>query len=443
MKRLYTSFLGFVFIISMILAGCSNSSGTETTSSDSGADSNSEDVITLSFMGWEASPLETESVKKGLEQFMAENPGIKVKYTPVPGEQYSSKLLTMMAGNSAPDVFFVYADQYRDLVNREALLELTPKLDEEVALEDFIPSSQSIMDVDGKVYGISSTTVSPVLFYNKKIFDEAGIEYPSSNPAESWTWEEFVDVAEKLTIKEGKDIKQYGAYGLEILGSTTAFLRNNGADFFNEDGSIALNNSEAKEGLEAIRKLREDGITPAAQTLENSGMSAPQMLQTGKIGMMIEGSWALQQLATMGFPVGVAPLPKFGSEPSTHGSAHLHSASANTKHPEEAWKLIKFLSSRDYQNQLIKEGLWMPNRVDMYSEEGVKAWHDPKVHPEGFLELNSFFKDAEAYPFVTIQKYVVQDIVSEEFEKYYNGDQNVDDTLSNIDTRVAEELARK
>src|SRR5690554_4519572 len=73
--------------------------------------------VTLKFMGWEQSPFETKSVEKGLEQFMEENPNINVEYTPVAGD-YNAKLLTMMAGNAAPDVFFVSCTNYRDLQER-------------------------------------------------------------------------------------------------------------------------------------------------------------------------------------------------------------------------------------------------------------------------------------------------------------------------------------
>ena len=67
--------------------------------------------VTLQFMGWEASPLETESVR-GLRRFEELNPGIKVEYIPVGGDEYHTRLLTMMAGNAAPDVFFINAEGY-------------------------------------------------------------------------------------------------------------------------------------------------------------------------------------------------------------------------------------------------------------------------------------------------------------------------------------------
>ncbi|MGP4042082.1 ABC transporter substrate-binding protein [Gracilibacillus sp. D59] len=408
-----------------------------------GESSSSEGIIELEFMGWEASPLETESVKKGLEKFMSENPNIKVTYTPVPNEQYHSKLLTMLAGSSAPDVFFLGAEEYRDFQSRDVLMDLTDTLaeDPDLSLDDFIDSSKQIMEIDGSVFGISSTTVSPVLYYNKDLFDEANIPYPPSNPNEAWTWEEFRDVANQLTIDEGDT--QFGVYGLENLYNNIPLVLGNGGDVWAEDGSLALNSDATSEVWEKVKQLRyEDGASPAAQTLENIGMNASQMLQTGRVGMIIEGSWALQELATMGFPVGVAALPKIGEKAMTHGQAHLHSVWSETEHPEAAWKLVKFLSSEEYQLDLIREGLWMPNRIDMYSEEGIKEWHDESIHPEGFLELAPFFKDAQPYPFALGTKIAVRDAIIEEMEQYFNDDKSLEDALDNIDTRSSEALSK-
>ncbi|WP_077623296.1 ABC transporter substrate-binding protein [Sediminibacillus massiliensis] len=442
MKRSLMLVLGALLLSFMVLAGCSDSSSNNA-KGEEGAGGSDDGKVTLEFMGWEASPLETESVKNGLDQFMQEHPNIEVKYTPVPNEQYASKLLTMLAGSSAPDVFFLGAEEYRDFQSRDVLMDLTPMLGEDLSLDDFIPSSQEIMEIDGSVYGISSTTVSPVLYYNKDLFDEAGVEYPPSNPEEAWTWDEFKAAAEKLTIKNGDKTEQYGVYGLETVYNHMPLILGNGGEVWTEDGQVALNSPETAEVLEEIKKLRhEDGISPAAQTLESIGMNASQMLQTGKIGMMVEGSWALQELATMGFPIGMAPLPKIGPEPVTHGQAHVHAAWNKTEHPEEAWELIKFLSSEEYQTNLVSEGLWMPNRVDMYSEEGVKAWYNEAVHPEGFLELAPFFKDAEAYPFALGTSIAVRDIINEEMEVYINGDQTLEEAMDKIDKRSAEELAK-
>jgi multiple sugar transport system substrate-binding protein len=443
--------LASTLLLSLTMSACGNSSSTNSEDAGKSATSaksdesngKSQEAVTLKFMGWEASPLETKSVQNGLKMFMEKHPNIKVEYTPVPNAQYSSKLLTMLAGDAAPDVFFLGSTDYRSFQQRGVLLDLTPQFGAEFKLDDFIPSAARIMDIDGKVYGVSSCTVSPVFYYNKSIFDKAGIPYPPSDPAKAWSWQEFVDTAKRLTVKNGDKVTQYGAYGFENFYNTVSAIYSNKGNLFNENGTkMAINSPEVKEVLQSVLDLRKkEGVAPEAKMLENVGMKPAQMLQTGKIAMLVDGSWALQELAQMKFPVGVAALPKF-QEASTHGQAHVHAAWAKTKHPKEAWELLKFLSSEEYQIQLIKEGLWMPNRKSLYTEEGVAKWYNDKVHPEGFKQLVPYFRDAKVYPFALIRQNKVNDIITEEMDKFWYSGQSVDKTVENIESRSNAELAK-
>jgi len=457
MVKMFRTFIAVLAAL-LVLAACSGGAGSGGTAgtadaggtaaeADNAAESegsaSSDEVVTLKFMGWEASPLETQSVKKGLDAFMKQHPNIKVEYQPVPGAQYAQKLLTMLAGNAAPDVFFLGAVEYRSFQERGVLLDLTSRFDAEMSLDDFIPSSAQIMQIDGGIYGVSSCTVSPVLYYNKDLFDQAGLAYPPSDPEKAWTWEQFRDVAKQLTVKEGDDVKQYGAFGFENFYMTTALIQSAGGKLFNAEGTaMEIDSPETQKVLQSIYDLRVvDGASPTAKTLESIGMRAAQMLQTGKVAMMVDGSWALQELATMGFPVGVAALPKFDA-PSTHGQAHVHAAWANTQHPDEAWELIKFLSSEEYQIDLISEGLWMPNRKSLYTEEGVAKWYNDQVHPEGFRELVPFFAEAQPYPFTLVRHMIVNDIITEETDKLWYAGQSVADTTKNIQSRANAEMAK-
>ncbi|NRF93762.1 sugar ABC transporter substrate-binding protein [Paenibacillus frigoriresistens] len=450
MKKLRA--ISAVVFCSLLTAACSdggNTTGTGSKDSVSGSASSTTaqgktgQVVTLKFMGWEASPLETQSVKNGLEQFMKQHPNIKVDYQPVPNTQYAQKLLTMLAGNAAPDVFFLGATEYRAFQKRNVLLDLTGQFKKEMSLDDFVPSSAQIMNVDGKIFGVSSCIVSPVLYYNKAVFDKAKIPYPPSDPAKAWTWDEFRDVAKKLTIKDGDKVTQYGAFGFENFYMTTSEILSNGGRLFNDNYTkMNINTPEVKQVMQSVLDLRmRDGVSPTAKTLESIGMKANQMLQTGKVAMVADGSWALQELATMGFPIGVAALPKL-KDAKTHGQAHVHSASAKTAHPQEAWELLKYLSSEEYQISNIQQGLWMPNRKSLYTEEGVKKWYNDKVHPAGFKELIPYFANAEAYPFPMITQNKVNDIITEETDKLWYAGQSVDDTLKNIETRSNVELTK-
>ena len=96
--------------------------------------------VNLKFVGWEVSPLETESVKKGLEIFMSKNPNITVDYNPIPHDQYTSKVLTMMMAGTCPDVFFCFAFDYRSFIKGGRLLDLTNRFNESYDITDYIHS---------------------------------------------------------------------------------------------------------------------------------------------------------------------------------------------------------------------------------------------------------------------------------------------------------------
>lgn len=412
--------------------------GTATTTADTKAE-----MVTLSFMGWEASPLETESVKAGIASFESQNEYIKVEYTPgLSGTEYTAKLMTMFAGNAAPDVFFCGDSDYRTFAGKDVLMDITDNFDATFPLDDFIDSCQTIMSIDNKIYGISSCVVSPILYYNKTMFDNANLAYPSSDPAEAMTWDEFRELAKKLTIKNGDTVEQYGVYGMETW-MIVDFIYSNGGTYFNEDFTkCTINDEKAAEALTSIRDIRTvDGSAPDATTLENVGMSAAQMLQTGKVAMLVDGSWALQQLATLDFEVGMAPLPKF-EKAITTGSAHLHTIWAETPYPEQSWEFLKFLSGYDYQGALVAAGLWMPNRKSMYEPEGVAQWFREDVHGEDFKKLIPYFKDALVYPGALWPSSKCGTILDEERDKFFKDGQDVNVTLQNIQTRIDEELAR-
>lgn len=443
MKKLLAHLICAVLTLSLI-AGCSSgSSGTSPAPAES-KDPGGAEKITLTFMGWEASPLETESVTKGIASFEAAYPNIKVNYTPTPGE-YAAKLLTMMAGEAAPDVFFMGSGDYNSFITRGVLLDLTDRFYEDLSDDDFIQSSLSIMKQNNKIYGVSSCTVSPVLYYNKDIFDAASEPYPPSRTEEAWTFDEFREAAKRLTKKNGDKVEIYGVYGLESNDCDIflSSLASRGASLLSPDmKKVACNTPEVADMLRQIRDVRMvDGSSPTSSTLENIGMSSAQMLQTGKVAMLVAGSWSLQELAQMNFSVGSGPLPKF-EVPVTTGQAHVHSAWAKTKYPDEAWEFIKFLSSEEYQIDLVKAGLWMPNRNSLYTEEGMKRWYDPEVHGDTFLEYADYYRDAVASELAVLGNTEFSTMKNEEIDNIFKNEKDIPECLNNMEKRGNEILGK-
>jgi multiple sugar transport system substrate-binding protein len=400
--------------------------------------SSSAGEVTISFMGWEASPLETEAVRNGIAAFEKVNPGIKVTYTPTSGD-YFAKLLSSIASNSPPDVFFCGSDSYRTLISRGVLLDITDRFSVQFPLDDFIESSRTIMQVDGRVYGISSCSVSPIIYYNKDIFDKYGEPYPSADPNKIWTIDEFRAVAKRLT-RDGI----YGCYGLETNGGMIfAQITSGGGAPFSPDGYTSTYNSpQVKRVLQTIKAIRvEDKSMPASSTLENVGMNAAQMLQTGKVAMLLDGSWALQQLSTLGFPVGIAPIPSYG-KPLTTGQAHLHSIAKASRHPEEAWKFLQFLSGMEYQGQLCKEGLWLPNRKSLWADgpNGIDGWYDNARLGPYYRQMRPYLRDVVVAPEAMVKAVICMDIIAEEQDKFFKDNENIDTILANIERRSNAEL---
>ncbi len=410
-----------------------------------------ESPTTITFMGWEASPLETESVLNGIKLFESKNPGIKVEYTPINGT-YSEKLLTMIAGDAAPDTFFMGTGDYRNFQIKGVLMDLTDRFNAEYTLDEFIPSSVAVMQIDGKIYGVSSCTVSPAIYYNADIFDAAGVEYPPKDPAQAWTWEQFVENAQKLTkVAEDGTVDTFGVYGTENADPRMALYYAAGGKYYTDDFSAAdVDNDIFRKVMSDILALRNEyKVAPQASLLmeqSSSGLSGAQMLQTGKIAMLLDGSWAMQELASMGFRVGVGCLPKVnGAEvASTIGQAHVHSAWTKTKHPDEAWKFLSFLSSAEYQTDLVRSGLWMPNRTAMYAPENIDSWYNKDVYGEGYEAMVPYFRDAAVYQTALNPKTKANTAINDELNLYFSAEgQDMDLTIQNITDNVAAELRRR
>ena len=222
-----------------------------------------DEQIELTFMSWEASPLESQSIQAGLDGFRATHPNVTVKYVTSPFAQHHTKLRTMMAAGTAPDVFYLNPDYQRDFIAAGQLMDLSSMFSDLWDINDFIPSSREKIMVgegaDTKIYGVDVCTVGPVLYYNKKMFDEAGVPYPPTKAEDQWTWDEFIQNISKLTKVENGQTVQYGTANFEEnmnLYTSQEMLASNGASWFNEDFSRAVGGRQCRNP----RRPRKDQV---------------------------------------------------------------------------------------------------------------------------------------------------------------------------------------
>ena len=388
------------------------------------------------------SPVDTgvQVIDKSIDKFMVEHPDIFVKKIWM-SRDYWSKLLTMIAGGTAPDIFRTSPNMVPTYVSRGIVMPLDDfiKKSSELKLEDFFSAVLYKYRFDGEtvgkgpVYGFG-TDWSPdkTLFFNKDMFDKAGIPYPEK----SLSWEEFRDIAKKLTCRE-KGKKQFGC----LVGHIPLLVYQNGGRVFSEDGRrCLLDSTEAIEAFKFLIDLRiEDKVMPSYTEMRETNKL--QLFQTGKLGMFLSGRYYVPVVG------GVVKDFKWGVAPGLHHKKRVNVVtgpygwvmSKSVKHPDAAWKLMEWLVVGDCEKELARVGYNIPViKKIAYSDLFLT---NPN-HPEGF---NKIFMDEVEYtipspltPHCPTDRW--QGIIWEELELAYLEKQSPEETAKKSCKRINELL---
>lgn len=365
----------------------------------------SAETITVSFMGWGGIE-EDEGIRAAIEQFQQENPGIQVTWLHTP-ENYVEKLLASIAAGTPPDSGFINDYIFQAFARDGVLLDITDLLETDPALgaDDYFvqPQERERSTRDGRWYGIGSCWVAPHMFYNADLFEEVGIEPPSNDPDLAWDWAQFLEVARVLTLdangrhpgESGFDVENVVQWGVHWPTwwwlPLPAVYANGGEVVDPETPALLLDRPEAVEAIQRIADLMlVHQVMPQAFVTEGLGMTSAQMLETRKLAMAVDGSWALASLYQIDATLGTAALPKM-KQPATVLGGHMHGILAATKEPEASWAWLRFLASPWYETQFNRIGLWLPNQTSLLTEEGLKSWITEGIHPPGYELLVTKF----------------------------------------------------
>ncbi len=349
-----------------MMGGCTGQSVGKTADANGTVNSAGSGPVTITIMQAN-SPDKAYFDKLGAE-FTKRNPNIKVEVIPVPYDQFDSKLQTLVASGTAPDVTtHVQLMGFMDFYSKGLLTDLTPYIEKYKFDYQKLGIPKNVMDtavIDGKTYGIPLNTFTSVLIYNKDIFDKAHVAYPPSDYNDkSWTFDKMVEVAKKLTSGKGGD----KVYGLEWDWSAKSPLQDTeyfGPKLFNMDnnkkGYAASSNMAKSDVISAYQRIADlafvDGVSPNPATLTAmTGSNDSDPLLTGKIAMEVEGAWGLSGLNDLPFRVGVAAVPIGANEKARDVLfTDPYFVLKGSKHPEEAFKFISFMAEPEIQKKMIE-----------------------------------------------------------------------------------------
>jgi len=386
-----------------------------------------------------ANTAEIAALKPAQEKFFART-GIRVKLNPFSGEE---KLYAMIAAGQAPDVFYTN-NAVRDRLAAEGrLLDLRPWAEQDPLWAKLRPEVRAAAaSVDGGIYSLGNWTHTCGVYYDRAAFAAAGIAPPTAG----WTWADLRAAAKALTRDDNGDGKPE-RYGVFIPAHFIEALEQMNHAPVPHDALFLSIPPEAREVYGEYLGLIRDGVMPDIRRVQALGMQAAQMLQSGRVAMLVEAVPHPGLVETLTIDWAVAPLPRFGTkEPRYFRSASGGlSLSATVKNPADAWRTLAWLISEAEPYQ--------PSPV-LADVPFVAAWEEkyPKLRGRGFREVWSL---SEQHPggdpryFVRFASWSMGPVMTRFqpwLDRLWSGDATVDQVIAavpEINAEVRRDLERQ
>jgi multiple sugar transport system substrate-binding protein len=335
----------------------------------------------------DAEPIEDDVIAA----FNEEYPDIEIAIEFNP-DAYDDKLLTAMAGGTAPDVFLWW--NFPGLVARNGIQDLTELVEGPNGIDPAIYFKE-VLDynrVGDGLYGLPKDFTPRAYYFNKKLFDDAGLPYPTSD----WTTNDLLETAKALTKGEGPD-KQYGFFTFSDLYALQGYVWQHDGDFISPDGMKATGYADSAATTSvldwhAAMNLR-DGVAPTAQAVADQQGGADQLFTGGKLAMYDTGRWPQTQFKSVeGLEFGTC-LPPVDADTGKRVTV-LHEAgwcmNPATKMKDGAtWEVLRFMAGAQANKIRAQAGWALPALPSVVAE--LKMEEDP-------LEKAWF----EAIPFATV-----------------------------------------
>lgn len=309
-------------------------------------------------------------------EFERQNPGVQVRVESI-ADNYNPKIILSHIANAAPDAMCLDASYAALHIGNGVVRDLTPYLQREPELaNEFFPNVWNIARMGDKQYAIPIDFTPMVMYYNKDLFDQAGVPYPDG----SWNFAKFREVAKKLTKANADPAKrQYGFAFSNWMPGWVMWLWNNGGDVVSADGTKASGTFDSPKNQETfgfIAQLVKDGIAPSMSQMAAQGVDP---FANGQAAMQVSGHWQIISYKAApkdasGKPrlnwkrLGVCALPHNGPQSQTVMYESGWAIPTRSKHPDLAWKFIRYMTSAEVQRKFQSSGIAVCARKDIAKE---------------------------------------------------------------------------
>ena len=385
MKRITVLLLALAMVLSLAACGGSGSSG----GSGSGGSGGSSNTLTINI--WDANQ------QAGLQQIADEwskTSGVSAKIEVVDWGNYWTLLEAGASGGEMPDVFWMHSNTVQMYMENDLLLKLNDYIANDPAI-DLSNYYEGIVNLytrsDGNVYALPKDHDTCALLYNKAIFDQYGVAYPTDD----WTWDNMYDAAKAIMDGSNGDV-----YGMAMNVSNNQdswynLVYDYGACIINDthDGTT-IGSAAGKAAMEMVRKL----LTAGAPQSVVAETGTDSLFMSAKTAMIMQGSWMINAFYTAEHhdDYAWAMLPYA----DTNGNGKCDSgerysaynglgwaASAATKNPDAAYSLISYFCSKEGQLKQAELGVTMAGMKGV-SDEFANAF--PGMDVSAFVKIEDY-----------------------------------------------------
>ncbi|ELA82535.1 TPA: ABC transporter substrate-binding protein [Enterococcus faecium] len=416
MKRWKKMMIGSIVLgMSLVFGACGNQEGS------SGESANE---ITVSTWNYETTP-----EFKALFEAFEKKTGIKVKAVDIASDDYDTKLTTMLSSGDTTDVLTMKnLLSYSNYALRDQLVDQTERIRE---LDTAAEGTYEMYDIDGKTYALPYRTDFWVLYYNKKMFDDAGIEYP-----ENLTWDEYEDLAKKLSKNDGQ---VYGAYQ-HIWRSTIQAI----AAAQNEANLVEPDYRFMADYYDRALRMQKEGAQMDFGTAKSTKVTYQSQFEEQKAAMMYMGTWYMAGILAnkeankteVEWGITAIPQKKKGESVTTFGSPTAFAVNKNSKKQKAAQEFIEFAASEEGAKVLAGVGVVPSYRTD----EIDQLYFNLAGMPTDEISKKAFSPDEIKLEFpIDTHGPAIDKILQEEHDLILVGDETPEKGTANMEKRVAAE----
>ena len=376
-----------------------------------------QEPVTLRYATFTGSADRAEELDLIIQAFQAENPHISIEVTSAPFNDYFTMLQADFVAGEPPDVLELNYENFAAYASSGVLLDVGEYLDPDTP---YYPGALSAFQYEGVQMALPETFSTVVLYYNKDLFDQAGVAYPTAE----WTWDDALAAAEQI---RALDSDTWGIYAPIQFWEFYKRAAQNGCSFFNEEMTEStINAPECVEALDEMMRFIETDVMP--DPAESAGIPDTEMFQNGSVGMVVLGIWMFPAYAELPFAWDIELEPGI-SQKAYHFFSNGVAIASDTEHPEEAALWAQFLTASETAAVVRVENDWELPAIDKpeYFETFLSAT-PPTNRDVVFASL-----EAPVPPPVIERQSEMQDIFEELLAAVVNGE---------LDSQAALDMAK-